>query len=174
MKKKLTKRSVSLTAPEIEEFFQPPHDHLKYRLTMLLSWKERIERNERFGLQDAICGFEAALVASRLFIQFLGLKTMHDPQIHLVENHDYFDSGGKSDEVKVTDLGGDFVQIAHDLTKDEADLLARTHHGASKATAHLTFGSNHGFDPAELPHAIDVIVRLLKIHLKRPIGRHYD
>ena len=37
---KLSKRTVPLTKPEIEEFFSPPLDHLKYRLTMLLSLKD--------------------------------------------------------------------------------------------------------------------------------------
>ena len=178
MKVSHTRRTVALTATNIAEFFDPPHDHLKYRVTMLLSRKERLEKNVIFPQQDLICGFEASLLACRMFIEFLGLKTKHSPHLSLVEDHSYFDSGGKTDEVKITDLGGVFVQIAHDLTNDESALLARVHHGASKATAHLTFGSNHGFDPTELPQAADVIVRLLKSHLydqvRRPMGRHYD
>ena len=172
---KLHKRTVSLTSPEIEGFFSPPKNHLGYRLTMLLSLKERCEMNEQIPYRIHVCEFEAALVASRMFIQFLGLRTDHKPRLHLVEERGYSTKDGKSDEVKITDLGGDFVCIANDLTTNEADLLAKTHHGASKATAHLTYNSNHGFNPRDLPVATDLIVRLLKSHLydrvRRPIIR---
>jgi hypothetical protein len=98
--------------------------------------------------------------------------------LHLEEDTSYFESGGKSDEVKVNDLGGEFVSVSRDLTSAEADLLARTYNGASKATAHLTSGSNHGFPPEDLPKAIELISQLLKSHLYdkagRPMERHYD
>lgn len=168
---KLNKRTVPLTKPEIEEFFSPPLDHLKYRLTMLLSLKERREAKESITYRDAVCEFEAALVASRMFIQFLGLRTEHKPQLRLLEDRTYFTKDGKSDEVKIVDLGGDFVTILRDLTVDEAVLLARAHHAASKATAHLTYNSNHGFKPEELPVVADLIVRLLKSQLYDRVHR---
>lgn len=177
-----TQRTTPLTPPEIDEFFDPtPKGHLKYRLTMLLSWKDRTQAAPplpRVPYQDAICGFEAALVACRLFIHFLGLRISHQPTLRLFEDTTYFDAGGRSDEVKVKDLGGEFVNIARDLSPAEADLLARTYNGANKATAHLTAGSHHGFPPDDLPKSIELICRLLKSHLYdkvgRPMERHYD
>lgn len=168
---KLSKRTVPLTKPEIEEFFGPPLDHLKYRLTMLLSLRERLEAKESIAYRDVVCEFEAALLASRMFIQFLGLRTDHIPQLRLKEYRSYFTKDGKSDEVKIVDLEGDFVTISSDLTENEAALLARAHHAASKATAHLTFNSNHGFKPEELPVVADLIVRLLKSHLYDRVNR---
>ena len=117
-------------------------------------------------------------MASRMFIQFLGLRISHRPSLHLEEDQTYFESGGMSDEVKVRDLGGDFVNIGHDLTLAESSLLARTYNGASKASAHLTAGSGHGFSPNDLPPATELIRRLLKSHLYDKVGRsierHYD
>ena len=80
----LNQRTTPLKQPEIDEFFDPsPRGHLKYRLTMLLAWKERTQKNDPMPFQDAICGFEAALIACRLFIQFLGLRISHRPTLHL-------------------------------------------------------------------------------------------
>jgi|GEM_PF-2181186 len=168
---KLDKRSVPLTKTEIEEFFIPPFDHLKYRLTMLVSLKERLEAKESISDRSMVCEFEAALVASRMFVQFLGLRTEHKPQLRLIEDRSYFTKDGRSDEVKIADLGGNFVAISRDLTVDEAALLARAHHAASKATAHLTYNSNHGFKPEELLVGADLIVRLLKSHLYDRVHR---
>jgi len=168
-----------LSNTEIEEFFAPSTaGHLKYRLTMLLAWKERIDSDISIPFQDALCGFEAALIASRLFVHFFGLRISHRPSLHLIEDRSYFDSGGQSDEVKVVDLGGTFVTIDTDLTASEADLLARAYNGANKASAHLTSGSNHEFPPDDLPPTIEVVSRLLRTHLYEPVGRnmerHYD
>lgn len=156
---------------------------MKYRITMLRSWLERKDRQKGgkplLPFQDAICGYEAALIACRLFISFLGLKVCHKPNLHLVEDRTYFDSGGASDEVKVKDLGGEWVTIRDDLTAPQADLLARTYNGASKASAHLTSGSNHGFSPDDLPEAIELVTGLLQSHLYnklqgRKMERHFD
>lgn len=171
MMKKLSKRSTPLSPAEIEEFFSPPLDHLKYRLVMLCSLKTKFETNQMPTFQDGICGFEAALVASRMFIQFLGLKITHKPHLSLIEDRSYYTTDGKSDEVKVADLGGCFVSISRDLTRTESDLLAKTHHAASKASAHLTYGSKHGFNPQDLIPAIDLITRLLKSHLYDRVNR---
>ncbi len=175
----LSKRTAPLTVKEIDEFFDPStQGHLKYRITMLQSYKDRRAADAKVPYQDSICGFESALVACRLFMQFLGLSISHNPNLQLIENPTYFNSGGKSDEVKVTDLGGSFVSIASDFTPTEADLLARTYHAASKATAHLTAGSNHGFKPEELSQSVDLVTKLLQKRLYGPVGRpierHFD
>jgi hypothetical protein len=175
MRSNLVLRNNRLSQTEIDEMFdQSPKGHLKYRLTMLCTWNET---KDSMGLQHNICGFESALLASRMFMQFLGLAIDHSPQLRLVEDRTYFSSGGQSDEVKIKDLGGDWVEIQN-LCQVDRDLLARTYHAASKACAHLTLGSNHGFSPEELPKAIDLISNLLKTHLYEQKGikmeKHYN
>lgn len=140
-------------------------------MTMLRSWRDRA--SGEMSREDRICGFESALIACRLFLQFLGLKTAHHPLRLVAETRYFSPDQRKSDEVKVTDLGGEFVKIRQDLTREERFLLARVHHAASKATAHLSYGSRHGFREEQLPRAIDVISRLLHKRLysvvKRPM-----
>ena len=58
--------------------------------------------------------------------------------------------------------GGQFVDLkGPSLTQQEKDILARTFNGASKATAHLTCGSNHGMSDQDYFNAVDIIQRLL-------------
>jgi hypothetical protein len=47
-----------------------------------------------------------------------------------------------TDEVKVVNVGGAFIEMA-DLIEEEKRILAEFLHGPSKATAHLTEGSGH-------------------------------
>lgn len=169
----LPRRTQKLSVKARRSFFGK-RKHLAYRLTMLTSWRIRFGKNVPFSIEDRICSYEAAQVACRLFLQFLGLRTAHKP-LRLIQNRSYFATGGKSDEVKVTDLGGQFVELRKDLTAAERKLLAGVYHAASKATAHLTYGSRHGFRWQDLPAAIEVIERLLHKRLfavvRKPMER---
>ena len=157
---KLINRTVPLSPEEIAEFFEASSDSkgfLKYRLLLLRSGKE------------GAGGLVASLVACRMFIQFLGLK-LEKKELYLEENRSYFNSSGRSDEVKVINLGGKFVYL-HELKAEEKDLLAAAYHGANRATGHLTFGAEDSFDASRLPKVVDLICRLLKGHLYDVVGR---
>jgi len=167
-------RTKSLSSTEKANFF---NDDLKYRMTMLLSWKTRYAQPEKYELlprEDQICGYEAASIACRMFLQFLGLGVGHKSSLHLKRKRAYFMSGKKTDEVKVIDLGGRFVVIKNDLTTNERKLLARAFHASSKATAHLTAGSKHRFDWKTLPVAIDIVTRLLDVCLYQPMKKKIE
>ena len=118
-------------------------------------------------LKSAAHEFEASLMHCRLFLQFLGLGIAHNPLV-LAEKRNYFDLG-PVDEVKVIDLGGSFVNL-NTLAPADADLAARAFHAASKASAHLTYKSGHGFNSDELPEACEFTLRLVKQHLYDVIG----
>jgi hypothetical protein len=148
-------RPQPLSQPEKDEWFD---NHLPYRLRVLMSWPKRI----------AQCDAEASLIHCRLFLQFLGLGIAHNP-LTLINKRNYFDVG-PVDEIKINDLNGSFVD-ANTLSPGDADLAARAYHAASKASAHLTFKSAHGFDPAELPRACNLALKLVKVKLYDIVGR---
>jgi hypothetical protein len=91
--------------------------------------------------------FETALVHGRQLIEFLGLGTDFDrdpPNLFPKESYHRYKRNGVTytDEVKITDIGGKFLKPS-DLTPVEESILAQFSFGASKATAHLTEGSDH-------------------------------
>ena len=114
---------------------------------------------------------EAAIVAGRLLIQFLGLGIEHKGGLRLVQRRNYHVKGGCTDEVKITDLGGRFVDVAS-LTPAVAQVLVHFHNGASKASAHLTWDSGHKLDLNNLKQCIPIIRDLVRSHLPNalPVG----
>jgi hypothetical protein len=107
---------------------------------------------------------EAAIVSGRLLMQFLGLGIERRGGLKLVQRHDYHMADGHTDEVKIPDLGGRFVDITslHRATKET---LAQFHNGASKASAHLTWDSGHQLSLENLLRGISVIRTLVSTHL---------
>ena len=81
---------------------------------------------------------EAGIVAGRLLLQFLGLGFTRKGGLTLIPSREYHTDNGFTDEVKVIDIGGRFVDIAT-LDAETADALAHFHNGASKASAHFTW-----------------------------------
>ena len=142
---------------------------------MLLAHYEVHTRKPPVDYQLAICALESCLTATRMFIEFLGLWVKYKP-LRLVESQGYEAFNGVSNEVKVTDLGGKFVQLTT-LSNDEKDLLARFCDGVSKTTAHFTFGSGHGLKETEIHKVALLVDRLLIDHLyavvERPATKHY-
>lgn len=167
-------RTVPLSAADELKFFK---EHLPYRLSMLTSHQTRVAAGDNAISTHrdlAICSYESAQIAGRMFLQFLGLAIDHKPSLHLVEDRTYFGAGRHVvDEVKVIDLNGAWVQLSS-LSAKECDLLARFYNAGSKATAHLTSEGSHTFDWRELPQAVELVVRLLKDHLYRPTGKVMD
>ena len=107
---------------------------------------------------------EAGNVTGRLLLQFLGLGIRRKGGLTLVENRWYHTENGSTDEVKITDVGGRFVDVAS-LDAETADALAHFHHGASKASAHFTWDSGHQLDLQNLRRSIPIIRNLILTHL---------
>jgi hypothetical protein len=107
---------------------------------------------------------EAGVVAGRLLLQFLGLGIRRKGGLTLVESRGYHTENGFTDEVKITDLGGSFVEVAS-LDAATTDTLAEFHNGASKASAHFTWDSGHQLDLDNLRRCIPIIRNLVLAHL---------
>ena len=107
---------------------------------------------------------EAAIVTGRLLMQFLGLGIEHRLGLRLVSRHDYLVRGGATDEVKATDVGGRFVEVAL-LDQTTAHVLAHFYNGASKASAHFTWDSGHQLDLGNFTKGISIIRDLVRCHV---------
>jgi hypothetical protein len=160
MKNKILKRTVALTKQQINEFL---NDHIPYRYSALCAWKDELWKERDLNLEYKICAFEAALLHTRNFLQFLGLGINYP--MELKEKRTYFSvNGTTTDEVKIIDLNGKYAEIAN-FKQEEMEVLARVYNAASKATAHLTYDSNHQMTIADLNKAIDIVINLLKTNL---------
>jgi hypothetical protein len=72
---------------------------------------------------------------------------------------------GYTDDVKVVDVGGRYVDIAQ-LGDKEKMVLTRFIHAVHKACAHLTADSKHRLDVANFQAAASLIQRLYDDHIK--------
>ena len=140
-----------ITATEVEPLSDTEKNcfincHIPYRLEFL-SRGSALAFNS--GVKDPAI-VEAALMAGKQLIQFLGLtvKFGNDGRPDLTneksEEYQSYKRGGVryTDEVKIVNLGGEF-QKRCELDKAEATMLAEFVHAANKSTAHLTEGSGH-------------------------------
>jgi hypothetical protein len=107
---------------------------------------------------------EAGIVTGRLLLQFLGLGVRRKGSLTLIASREYHTENGFTDKVKITDLGGRFVEVAS-LDAATADALAHYHNGASKASAHFTWDSGHQLKPDNLRRCIPIIRNLVLTHL---------
>jgi hypothetical protein len=119
--------------------------HIPYRLKFL---RRGVARRSDPGIRDPAI-VEAALMAGRQLIQFLGLtiKFQNGKFVLTEEEKEKYKSYKKdgaqyTDEVKIVDLGGEFLKIS-ELDDNEARILREFVHAANKSTAHLTEGSGH-------------------------------
>jgi hypothetical protein len=139
---------------------------IPYRLAML-DFAEEVSPAQT--TRDAAF-IEAAIVAGRLLIQFLGLGIEQRGGLRLVPRRNYYVKNGYTDEVKITDLGGRFVEVAS-LDPATAQVLAHFYNGASKASAHLTWDSGHQLDLENFKQSIPLIRDLVRRHLPRLLQR---
>lgn len=155
-----------LSGAELRQFFEP-HGHLAYRYTMLWTHIHRFPRNHGLEHCHAICAFEASLLACRVFIDFLGLGIQNQAGVRVLAEKR---ARARHDDLKVTDLGGEFVDLSL-LTDPERVLLVNVYHLANKANAHFTHGA-HGLEDASIVHdAVPLIDRLLRSHLYAVVGQ---
>ena len=111
---------------------------------------------------------EAGLIIGRQLLQFLGLGISHTPHLHLITDTGYHEykrgTERYTDEVKVTDIRGCFVELPS-LEESKRQILAEFYNAASKATAHLTVESAHNLSPSIYDHGCAIILELIRRHL---------
>ena len=97
--------------------------------------------------------------------RFLGLR--YDRKVRkLKEDRKYSIEKDKlTDEVKVADLDGRFVEI-DDLTDHQKAVLSRFIHGVHKACAHFTCNSRHSLNEENYKTAAALILELYEKQLK--------
>lgn len=110
---------------------------------------------------------EAVITSGRLLIQFLGLGIDHNGGLKLVEERKYHAPKGRTDDIKIPDVGGRFVEIAS-LNRADKETLAQFYNGASKASAHFTWDSGHQLGLDILLRGIELIRALVATHLPQP------
>jgi len=134
--------------------------HIPYRLEMLSLAEEVLPPSTT---RDSAF-VEAAIVSGRLLLDFLGLGITRRGGLRLVPAHHYRSEDCFTDDVKIPDVGGRFVDIATLDTAISAE-LAQFYNGASKASAHFTWDSGHQLDLDNLRRTIPTIRALVQTHL---------
>jgi hypothetical protein len=123
-------------------------------------------------LRDAICrvpaqsfadnqAFEAGAVAGRVLLDFLGVGLDRKTQTLRASRHS--PKAVDTDDVKVVDLGGNYVCISS-LSESERDALQKFIRGVHKACAHLTIDSDHQLTVDVFRTAAPIIIRLYEMH----------
>ena len=141
---------------EVQRFLD---EHLPYRLALI---RDAVPRVPAQSLADDQA-FEAAAVAGRVVLDFLGIgydqkrESLKAERTHRCVN-------GLTDDVKVVDLGGRYIDFS-ELNEVDTAMLTRFIHGVHKACAHLT-ASKHGLDSATFQAAASLISRLYEEHIK--------
>jgi hypothetical protein len=145
-----------LNKEEINEFI---NYHLPYRIKIL---ENVISHPNKFNTDKYWPSvYESAQIICRMFIQFFGLGVDSNFPPKLKELQKYYSKNDTSFEVKIKDLGFDFIRLS-DLTEYEREILAHAYESGSRATAHLTYGSPFSSEPQKVLEASNIIRRLLK------------
>lgn len=138
--------------------------HIPYRIQLL-----------RNGLKPggAECwqdnqAFEAGAMAGRMLLSFLGIR-YDEKADNLKEDREHWGNrkDGTTDEVKIRDVGGQFVEL-DDMSPADRDALAKFIRGVHKACAHFTLAEHELSDPKTYEAAVPIILRLLDACLPRP------
>lgn len=141
------------------------NQHIPYRLRLL-----QIGRavSPASGLID-FAMVESGLILGRQLLQFLGLGITHNPALTLCARTDYhtYKKGSQTitEEVKITDIGGRFVDVDA-IPAELRNALAVFHNAASKATAHMTDGTGHRIPPEIYCEGCEAIIALVTTHLR--------
>jgi len=173
--KSLTNRTTPLTQDQVDAWFRA---HLPYLRVSLTNHLRLCENPELFGtMTDSerhrvrVCAYEVGVLTCRKFIEFLGLSIKYNPY-RLVEKRDYYTAleDGNSYEVKVVDLGGNWIELSK-LTDNEKELLRKIYLTGHRATVHLTDGSPYQGEWEIFHDAVKLVDKLLKEHLFDVVGK---
>jgi len=131
--------------------------HIPYRARLL---KDGLRPFGAFNQQDNQAA-EAGIVSGRILLSFLGLGCDGATVKLTVADRKHRCRQNLTDDVKAPDVGGRFVELS-ELTPDECETLAKFIHGANKACAHFTMGSEHELTVPIFQLAVPIILRILR------------
>jgi hypothetical protein len=168
--RKINQRTKPLTQKEKEDFY---YNHLPYRVEMLTTCESI--RNEFINRREILtCTFEASIIACRVLLEFLGLGIDGSNPPKLIQRRNYYSQDKiNSYEIKIVDLGGDFVNISS-INKEDQDILAKSYLTGHLATAHLTFDTPYKTYGGDIPAATRIIRELLEINLEKKLNIKID
>ena len=112
--------------------------------------------------------FEAGVVSGRILLSFLGVG-FEEKTGRLKEGRKHKLTKEMTDDVKVRDVGGRFVELT-EVSATETETLSKFIHGVHKACAHFTIGSDHELNAATYQQAVPIILRLLHECLPNKVG----
>ena len=153
-------------APLTEQIVQDMlNQHIPYRSRLLLNAFSRLPARCDADNQ----AFEVGTVSGRILLGFLGVS--YDEKTRRLKPHreHRVNKEGLTDDVKVRDVAGTFVDLAT-LSNNEAETLCKFIHGAHKACAHFTIGSEHELSAQTYQLAVPIILRLLRDCLPTKTG----
>ena len=154
--KYIEQRTKTLELNEIDEFIT---NHIPYRIKILdtvISYPNKVNTDP---LWPSI--YESAQIVCRMFIQFLGLGVNGTDNPTLKELTNYYSKDGiNTYEVKIKDLGFDFVRLA-ELTPEDINALAHAYEAGNRATAHLTYKSPFKTDHNKVIRAANIIRKII-------------
>jgi len=130
--------------------------HIPYRIRMLC---EALPRTPAQCDSDSQA-FEAGVVSGRILLGFLGIGYDEKTKQLKKERNHRKNGEGLTDDVKVRDVGGKYVELAT-LSSEDSQTLCRFIHGANKACAHFTVGSDHKLNVPTFQQTVPIVIRLL-------------
>jgi len=153
-------------APLTEQSVQDMlNQHIPYRERLLLDAFPRLPARCDADNQ----AIEAGTVSGRILLGFLGVRYDEKTGQLEPEREHRKNKAGLTDDVKVRDVGGTFVELTT-LSASEAETLCKFIHGAHKACAHFTNGSEHELSAQTYQLAVPIILRLLRDCLPTKTG----
>jgi hypothetical protein len=158
-----------LTKPDQEKFLR---EHLRHRLTLLRTLRERNKRGHDYSGQGDIyrCVKDTNLNAVRLILDFLGLKGEQDGTDYKLVARQRRSGAKFQDDVMIDQFIGRLLTPA-DVPKSSQRILAGVYKRADKELAHLTSTFNEEFNQVDaLIAAATATEDLLKRLLYDPIG----
>jgi len=164
----VTSRSAPLTKKERADLLDY---HLPYRFTMLSALADCVcEKRKPTQKEFQICAYQSAIIAARVFAEFIGLRIETPNKPKLKEKKGYFSDSGPITEVKIQDLKGSLVALS-ELSEREKDVLARAIFYANKATAHIDLAHIDGFPHKEFVELVQILEKLLRSRLGNDLKR---
>ena len=136
--------------------------HIPYRQWLLDDAVSRIPAKTNQDNQS----FEAGTLSGRILLSFLGVA-FDEKTGRLREDREHKPRRRPTDDVKIRDVGGRFVELA-ELSTTETKTLEKFIRGANKACAHFTVGSDHELTVETYQQAVPIIQRLVQACLPQP------
>jgi len=149
----------ALPPSEIEELLC---QHLPYRIRLVQNAIGRIPAKTMEDNQ----AFEAGAVAGRSLLSFLGISYDRRTTSLKLDQTYQKEKDEQTDEIKISDVGGAFVDI-DTLSTEQKELIARFIHGVHKFCAHFTWKSTHTLDVPTYQAGAELIVNLYHTHIKK-------